>query len=560
VFAEGLDDAAGESVQLAQAEAVAERQSESLGDQMLQTAAEAGVLGEALEDTADDATGLTASIGGVRGRLSRVAGIAVAATPPLLGLAAALGGVGAASGTIGAGVIGLSAAGLQSRAEETARLSDELETAADAREQLLSEFGSRLESAFDPLQNAQTEAFAFANLEAVVEIADNAADSLLRLQDTIIDVGSAFRGTVVDVSGAVFSELAIQAERLSPLLLQLQSAIRDLPGLIRLLGDAAVRLGPGLFDAAGALGRITAGLTQLGIAVLELALPPLNAFLEVVATAADLFRGLPDSLQLGIAAFVGLTAAVSAFSVAASVAAGAVTVLTAPISATVLAVAALTAGIVILLEELGLLEGTLAFITSPLTGFSDIIGDISTEIDGLVPDIQLLNDALEAVGLNAGNANEELNNLEPRSDGDEGSGAVTQSVDDGSPGFLGSFLANAGVVGSAGALLGGTAGFLLGGPAGAAVGGATGLSAGLGVGTAISELTGSSPSVDASAGGTNASEQSQTQPQQTTKTVNQNIEITVNGSTEPRQTRNAVRQGIAEATRRRRNQEEGRID
>jgi hypothetical protein len=76
----------------------------------------------------------------------------------------------------------------------------------------------------------------------------------------------------------------------------------------------------------------------------------------------------------------------------------------------------------------------------------------------------------------------------------------------------------------------------------------------------VSELTDSDPSVDASAESANASGQSQTQPQQTAKTVNQNIEITVNGSTKATQTRDAVRQGIADATRRRRNQEEGRID
>jgi hypothetical protein len=227
VLSEGLDEAAEEAISLAQREAIATQQTESLGDEMLQTAAQAGVLEEALEDV--DGSGLSAEFAGLRGNIARVATVAGAATPALLGLGAAVGGLATGGATLGAGVIGLTAAGIQSRAEQTAALSSELENAADAREQLLGNFKSQVADAFEPLQNAQTEQFAFANLEAVVSIAENASESLLRLQDTVISIGSAFRRTLVDVSGEVFTELAIQAERLSPLILQLQGVLRDLP-------------------------------------------------------------------------------------------------------------------------------------------------------------------------------------------------------------------------------------------------------------------------------------------------------------------------------------------
>jgi len=239
VFAEGLDEAAEEAISLAQREAIATQQTESLGDEMIQTALQAGVLEEALDDAAGSGSGFSAEIGGINGRLSRIAALAAAAAPPLLGLGAALGGIGVGAGTIGVGVLGISAAGIQARAEETAALSSELENAAEAREQILGDFKSRLGDAFEPLQNAQAEQFAFDNLEAVVSIAENASESLLRLQDTVINIGSAFRRTLVDVSGEVFTELAIQAERLSPLILQLQGVLRDLlPSPPRLLRSA----------------------------------------------------------------------------------------------------------------------------------------------------------------------------------------------------------------------------------------------------------------------------------------------------------------------------------
>ena len=562
VLSEGLDEAAEESVALAQREAIAAQQTESLGDEMLQTAAQAGVLEEALEDV--DGSGLSAEFAGLRGNIARVATVAGAATPALLGLGAAVGGLATGGATLGAGVIGLTAAGIQSRAEQTAALSSELENAADAREQLLGNFKSQVADAFDPLQNAQTEQFAFANLEAVVSIAENAAGALGRLQDTIIGVGSAFRATIVDVSADVFDELAIQGERLAPLLLQLRGAIRDLPGLIRLLGDAAVRLGPGLFNAAGALGRITAAVTEFGIAALEILLPPLNAVLEVLAVAGDFFRSLPKPIKQGVGAFAAITAAVVAFSAATSAAAVAVGVLTAPITGTALAVAALTGLVVALLSEFGLLDGVLNAIANPLDTIRNTIDGIGEAVGDLIPDIDLLNGVLEELGLNAEQTDEQLNELNPSTDADGGGGTASGDGGDGGGGGLASslggdrgLLENVGLFAGGGALLGGALGSVV--PvAGTAVGAGIGASVGTGLGSLIgAAVTDPDAGVDASDGGSDDAgrRRENQQPQ-----VVQNNDITVSGTENPTETRQAVRRAVEDANRQRRNAESGRGD
>jgi hypothetical protein len=563
VLSEGLDEAAEESVALAQREAIAAQQTESLGDEMLQTAAQAGVLEEALEDV--DGSGLSAEFAGLRGNIARVATVAGAATPALLGLGAAVGGLATGGATLGAGVIGLTAAGIQSRAEQTAALSSELENAADAREQLLGNFKSQVADAFEPLQNAQTEQFAFANLEAVVSIAENAAGALGRLQDTIIDVGSAFRATLVDVSGDVFDELAIQGERLAPLLLQLRGAIRDLPGLIRLLGDAAVRLGPGLFNAAGALGRITAAVTEFGMAALEILLPPLNAVLEVLAVAGDFFRSLPKPIKQGVGAFAAITAAVVAFSAASSAAAVAVGVLTAPITGTALAVAALTGLVVALLSEFGLLDGVLNAIANPLDTIRDTINGIGEAVGDLIPDIDLLNGVLEELGLNAEQTDEQLNELNPSTDADGGGGTASGGGDggDGGGGLASSLggdrglLENVGLFAGGGALLGGALGSVV--PvAGTAVGAGIGASVGTGLGSLVgAAVTDTDGGVDAADGGSDdaARRRENQQPR-----VVQNNDITVSGTENPTETRQAVRRAVEDANRQRRNAESGRVD
>jgi len=578
VLSEGLDEAAEESVALAQREAVAAQQTESLGDEMLQTAAQAGVLEEALEDV--DAGGLSAEFAGLRGNITRVATVAAAATPALLGLGAAVGGLATGGATLGAGAIGLTAAGIQSRAEQTAALSSELENAAEAREQLLGNFRSRLADAFEPLQNAQTEQFALANLEAVVSIAQNAAGALERLQDTIIDVGSAFRATLVDVSGDVFNELAVQGERLAPLLLQLRGAIRELPGLIRLLGDAAVRLGPGIFNAAGALGRITAAVTEFGIAALEILLPPLNAVLEVLAIAGDIFRSLPKPIKQGIGAFAAITAAVIAFSAAASAAAVAVGVLTAPITGTALAVAALTGLVVALLSEFGLLEGVLNAIANPFDTIRDTINGIGEAVGDLVPDIELLNGVLEDLGLNAEQTDEKLNELDPSADAADGDGETTSGGGDDGGGLASSLggdrgqFENIGLFAGGGGLasaLGGGGIFesigLL-GAGGTLLGG--GISAGIftGLVSAVTDPDGDSdgddrrrgvrqPQLDASDSGRGGTDPGRDDRQ---PDLIQNNNITVSGVANPTETRQAVRRAVEDANRQRRNAESGRVD
>lgn len=566
VFAEGLEEAGEEAIILAQKEAIAKQQTDSLADRFRRAALDAIAFGGALNivgDETDDAGGKLPSLGN---RIKLIAAIVAAAIPPLLAFASALGGVLVGGATVGAGIFAISAAGIQKRAKETAALSSELETAADAREQIFADFKSRLGDAFAPLQNAAAEQFAFQNLEAVVSIAERASDSLLRVQDTIIRLGTKARGALVDISGETFTTLANQVERLEPVLVDFGSTLRGLPGFIRFLGDAAVEIGPEVLNLLRALSRITGGLADFGIALLKVVLPPLNAVLGVFAFAADLFGQLPDSLQLGIAAFTAITAAVVLFSAATGLAAAAVTAITAPITATAVAIALVTAGLVILLKELGLLGGTLEFIANPLKGFGNIIDTIAGGLDDLLPDIKLFNDILEAVGLNGKEANEQLDNLNP-GETDPGSGEDRRTDeerrDDQLKGFVGGGIG----LGLIGGVLGGVAGSVVPG-AGTLAGVTIGASLGTATGAALGVANASDPNtnLDAGSGSGNGSGSGSDGTGQSTNrnrneaTIVQNNDITVNNASEPTQTRDAVRRGIEEANRQRRNTEGGRVD
>jgi hypothetical protein len=323
-----------------------------------------------------------------------------------------------------------------------------------------------------------------------------------------------------------------------------------------------VRLGPGLFNAAGALGRITAAVTEFGIAALEILLPPLNAVLEVLAVAGDFFRSLPKPIKQGVGAFAAITAAVVAFSAATSAAAVAVGVLTAPITGTALAVAALTGLVVALLSEFGLLEGVLNAIANPLDTIRNTIDGIGEAVGDLIPDIDLLNGVLEDLGLNAEQTDEKLNELNPSTDADGGEG--TASGGGGSDGGLASklggdrgLLENVGLFAGGGALLGGALGSVV--PvAGTAVGAGIGASVGTGIGSLVgAAVTDPDVGVDASDGGSDDAGQGRKNQQ---PRVVQNNNISVRTTANPTETRQAVRRAVEDANRQQRNAESGRVD
>lgn len=368
LYAEGMDEAAQEQAEAAASAAFLEQRIDSTGDEFLQAALKGETFGQSLDGI--EAGSLGANLGGLSGSLAQVGAVAAAATPALLGLGSALGGVGVGGVALGGGVLGLTAAGIQGRAESMAAFSSELETAADAREQLMSGFKSQLEEATEPLQNQQAQAFATANLAAAVDVAENASDSLRNLQATIIGVGSAFRETVVATSDDTFAALSTEVERLSPLLLDLRGAISDTPDLIRFLGSSAARIGPQLFNFVAAIMPAIVGVTELGLAVGDTLLPVLNPLLFTVAQLVGAFALLPDPIQNGIVAFGALVGAAALASTAmgaftattfgATLATqgliAAIGTLTFPISATTAAIFALIAGGVALASHFGLLD------------------------------------------------------------------------------------------------------------------------------------------------------------------------------------------------------------
>jgi hypothetical protein len=222
--------------------------------------------------------------------------------------------------------------------------------------------------------------------------------------------------------------------------------------------------------------------------------------------------------------------------------------------------------VVILLEELGLLGETLDFIANPLDAFGDLIAGIAEDVDQLLPDIEILNEALAAVGFNADKANESLDELKPNEGTDTATGSESE---DSTPGPLKQFASAAaggiglGVIGGTlGAVAGSVvpgAGTLLGAATGAslgtAVGGALGLASAQGDGSSTSDTT---PDVDASSDDSGAEGLTGQQPNQPTVINNNNI--TVNGAQNPTQTRASVRRAVEEANRQQRNAEDGRVD
>jgi hypothetical protein len=368
IYAEGLDETVSSSAEAAAASALAEHQIENVGEEALKSAAKTEAFDQSLDDI--DGAGVRANLLGISGGLGTVAKVAGAATPAILGVTAALGGLGAVGAGAAVGGIGLTAAGIQSRAEEMAAFSEELETAADAREQLMGNFKSELESATDVLQNAQTEEFAMANMAAAVDIVENGANALAAVQPTIFGLAEGFRETAVAVSPELFGALGSEVEDLAPLLSELDGVVRDLPALITFLGDAAERVGPDLFAFGAAAVDVLGPVTSVGLAISDVLLPPLNATLFVLGGVLGLWELLPAPLQNAAAAFAvaatgayllsGAMGVLGSTTFATTLATqgliAALATLFAPISATAVAIAALIGIAAGLASHFGLLD------------------------------------------------------------------------------------------------------------------------------------------------------------------------------------------------------------
>ncbi|OYR94031.1 hypothetical protein DJ71_02290, partial [Halorubrum sp. E3] len=350
------------------------------------SAAQLGVFSGAAESAAGSS--VRANLAGLSGPLTRVGAVAAAATPAVLGLGSALGGVAGFSGLGGLAAGGLTAAGIQARAEEMAAFSTELEDAAAAREELFANFKGQLADAFEPIQNADvTQQFALRNLEAVVDVAEDASTSLQAVDDTVIGVASGLREAAVATSPAAFAALADQTERLAPLFSRLDSSISQTPQLINFLGSAAQRVGPDLFQLGAAAIPVAAGLAEVGLAASDVLLPPLNASLFVLGGLLSTFEMLPAPLQNAAVAFtvaaagagllaggvITLSGALATLQTVAAPLIGTVTVLGGVVSAPIWAVAALAGAVAGLITYFGWWDNISQAIIGTWNGFVDIL-------------------------------------------------------------------------------------------------------------------------------------------------------------------------------------------
>lgn len=382
IYAEGLDESAQSSAEAAAASAMAEQQIENVGEEALKSAAKTEAFDQSLDDI--DGAGVRANLLGISGGLGTVAKVAGAATPAILGVTAALGGLGAVGAGAAVGGIGLTAAGIQSRAEEMAAFSEELETAADAREQLMGNFKSELESATDVLQNAQSEEFAMANMAGAVDIVENGANALAAVQPTIFGLAEGFRETAVAVSPELFGALGSEVEDLAPLLSELDGVVRDLPALITFLGDAAERVGPDLFAFAAAAVEVIGPVTSVGLAISDVALPPLNAMLFVLGGVLGLWELLPAPLQNAAAAFGVAAGAAYLLSSAMAAYSGTTFAATLATQGLIAALGTLTAPISAPAAAIALLIGALAGLATHFGAVDYIVSNTVAQWNALV--------------------------------------------------------------------------------------------------------------------------------------------------------------------------------
>jgi hypothetical protein len=180
-----------------------------------------------------------------------------------------------------------------------------------------------------------------------------------------------------------------------------------------------------------------------------------------------------------------------------------VTVLTAPISGTVLAFAALAGVIAVALEELGLLDGVLNAIANPIDSFGRAVVDVTRGVGDLLQDVGLLSQLLELLGDRAANAETKIDSL-------------TQTV-------------------------------------------LTGLLPDV-VGARVDVSSLESVNASGGANGSGSGSDTSVLPNQPNTPTVVNNDITVNGASDPAQTRESVRRAVEEANRQQRNVEDGRVD
>jgi len=303
IYAEGVGEVAQEQAEAAASAAYLQSQIERVGDEATQSGLKARFFGESLDDI--DAGDLRANLGPLSGTIATVGATAAAATPAILGMASALGGLAAGGVLAGAGGGALFAGGIQKRAEELAATSEQFEDTSEATEAIWANVKEQIDQATAQLQTERSAQFATENLEALVSLSGMAADELAGMQNTLYPLLSGLRSSALQEAPESFDALGDSVERLEPQLQGLDSVIEAAPDAIRYFTDAAVRLGPELTHLAWSATMLAAEAGELGLTIGETVLPPLNTMFGVAAWGIGVFNSLPAPIkQAGVAAAI----------------------------------------------------------------------------------------------------------------------------------------------------------------------------------------------------------------------------------------------------------------
>lgn len=386
-----LDQVDDEAIQMAVGMRTAKGAVDEMGDEALQAALETKALDSAMDDAATSSLGLAASMGPLRGSIGTMGPLVAGVVPPLFGLAGALGGVATAAGTAAGGIAAIAFGGLQRKAENMAAASSEFEDSSEAMQAIFKDFGSQLKEATEPLQTAANTEFAMSGLEGLIELVGIASRGFAQMSGTLREVGSMFGGEILASAPAVFDELDATLTALMPSLEALASVLGDVPLLIAFLRESTVRVQSEMIGLGGAVVDAAAGLTTLGVAILDVVLPVLNPLLSLIGWTATLIGSLPEPVLAAAGAFAVYTAVVAVYggvagaaAAATGVLATAVGVITAPISATAVAIGALIAAVVGVISYFGL--------------WDDIIGVIMGAWNALVSYIEFSIETMVLVG------------------------------------------------------------------------------------------------------------------------------------------------------------------
>jgi len=375
-----LDQVDDEAIEMGVGMRTAKGAVDEMGDEALEAALETKALDSAMDDAAASSLGLAASMGPLRGSIGTMGPLVAGVVPPLFGLAGALGGVATAAGAAAGGIAAIAFGGLQRRAENMAAASSEFESSAEAMKAIFEDFGSELKEATEPLQTAANTEFVMSGLEGVVDLVGIASRGFAQMAGTLREVGSMFGGEILASAPAVFDELDATLTALMPSLEALASMLGDIPQLIAFLRESTVRVQSEIIGLGGAVVDAAAGLTTLGVAILDVVLPVLNPLLSLIGWTATLIGSLPEPVLAAAGAFAVYTAVVAVYgsvagaaAAATGVLAGAIGVITAPISATAVAIGALIGAVVGIITYFGLWGDIIEFVAGVWNALVSIV-------------------------------------------------------------------------------------------------------------------------------------------------------------------------------------------